>query len=253
VAAMLLMSSGVAACRPDLDIGGWTCSADGSASPAHEETAAVDMPWKTGFENRFCDYTELGGFCYQLDSASYELVTTPHHSGQYAAAFRVRTDGPGESQARCIRQGILPAAAYYGAWYYIPEVATEGANWNLFHFRGGSDLPATVGVLDVSLVNVNDALQLRVFGKGHHTPDEAVDSPPLPIGEWFHVQLYVKRGSGTDGQISLYLNGQQVFDAPKQDTDDSSLGQWYLGNLATDLTPSDVTLYVDDVSISARL
>jgi hypothetical protein len=250
---VLLMSSGLAACRPDLDIGGWTCSADGSASPPHEETAAVDVPWQTGFENKFCDYTELGGFCYELDAASYEIVTSPHHDGHYAAAFKVSTDGTVESQARCVRQGVLPTAAYYGAWYYVPEVATGGSNWNLFHFRGGTALGATRGALDVSLVNTNGVLQLGVFGTNHRPLSDPTDSPPLPIGEWFHVQLYVKRGGGTEGEVRLYLGGQQVFELSDVTTDDSPLGQWFLGNLATDLTPSDVTLYVDDVSISATL
>jgi hypothetical protein len=243
-----------AACQPNLDIGGWRCSEDGSESTIPKETAPVTLPWSTGFENRYCDYTELAGFCYAIDSASYELVTSPVHSGNYAAAFTVRTAEGGESQARCVRQGELPTAAYYGAWYYITEAASSPTNWNLFHFRGGANLPLAPGFLDVSLVNENDALRVAVFGPRHRALADAADSPAIPIGEWFHVQLYLKRASGTDGEVALYVNDQEVFDAENVTTDDgASLGLWFLGNLATDLTPSDVTLYVDDVTISETL
>jgi hypothetical protein len=257
--AILLTLSLGAACQPNLDIGAWTCSVDGSVSKIPEETAPVTVPWSTGFENRFCDYTELAGFCYALDAATYELVTSPVHSGRYAAAFKVSTDGTVESQARCVRQGVLPTAAYYGAWYYIAEsavptpIATGENNWNLFHFRGGLSLFPARGVLDVSLVDVDGALQLGVFGMNHRPLGEAVLTPVVPIGAWFHVQLYLQRGEGTAGEIALYLNGQQVFELTDMSTDDSSLGQWFVGNLATDLTPSDVTLYVDDVTIKSTL
>lgn len=34
-------------------------------------------------------------------------------------------------------------------------------------------------------------------------------------------------------------------------TDDSTWGQWYVGNLASDLEPVDSTLFVDDLTVSA--
>jgi hypothetical protein len=44
-----------------------------------------------------------------------------------------------------------------------------------------------------------------------------------------------------------------LFDLTNILTDDSSVGQWYVGNLATGLTPPASTLYVDDVTIRATL
>jgi hypothetical protein len=251
VAAVVLLRG--AACQPRLDIGEWTCAADGSTRAVPAETAPVAVPWSTDFENRFCDYTELAGFCYASEDASYELVTSPVHSGRYAAAFKVGANNAAESQTRCVRQGALPAAAYYGAWYYLPAPALVANNWNLFHFRGGSDLSSTRGVLDVSLVNLNGALRVGVFGVNHRAVGDAADSPPVPIATWFHVQLYVKRAEGTAGELALYQDGQLVFELRNVTTDAASLGQWFVGNLARDLTPSDSTLYVDDISIRATL
>lgn len=250
LASVAATLGGLEACQPQLDIGEWTCSADGEASTIPEPTAAVEASWSTGFEDKFCDYTELAGYCYADASSSVELVTSPVHSGRYAAAFTVQSDADGGAQTRCVRQGSLPTAAYYGAWYYIPEPTMTSGNWNLFHFRSGAALSSTRGILDVSLIDSPQGLQVAVFGMNHASIGKASD---VPVGEWFHVQLFFKRAANATGEVALYQDGQQVFDATGLMTDDASLGQWYVGNLANALSPSASTLYVDDVTISPSL
>ena len=249
----LAMLGGSVACQPQLDIGEWTCSADGKPSVIPERNAPVTMPWSSGFENRFCDYSEQAGFCYADASSSTQLVSSPVHSGKYAAAFTVQSDAPGTSQTRCVRQGTLPTAAYYGAWYFIAEPTTPTGNWNLFHFRTGEDLSRTHGVLDVSLVTTGPALQVAVFDMHYARLGELATPPPVPIGSWFHVQLFLKRAADMTGEVALYQDGQQVFDVTNLVTDDGTLGQWYVGNLADSLSPSASTVYVDDVTISSTL
>ena len=123
------------------------------------------------------DYTELAGYCYGNGAASNELVTSPVHSGHFAVAFTVKTDQGGDSQTRCVRQGVLPTAAYYGAWYYIPAPATNAGNWNLFHFRTGPDLSNSHGVLDVSLINVKGGLQHAAFGMNYDALGPPINLP----------------------------------------------------------------------------
>jgi hypothetical protein len=249
----LLLVGGLNACQPQLDIGAWTCAADSRPREPPDGSAPVASPWSSGFEDGFCDFTELGGFCYTDATSANEIVTSPVHSGRYAAAFTVQSDANGGSQTRCVRQGELPTAAYYGAWYYVPEPTTPTANWNLFHFRSGEDLSATRGVLDVSLIAEDQDLHLAVFGMGHERIGESMHSASVPIGSWFHVQVYLKRGDGMTGEVALYQDGQQVFDVTDLPNDASALSQWYVGNLADDLTPSASTVYVDDVTLSSTL
>ncbi len=251
--AALAMLGAVAGCQPQLSIGEWTCSADGTPSKIPERTAPVTAPWTSGFENRFCDYSELAGFCYADAGASTLLVSSPVHSGRYAAAFTVQSDAPGISQTRCVRQGTLPAAAYYGAWYYIPEPTATSGNWNLFHFRTGEDLARTHGVLDVSLIAAGADLEVAVFGMRYQRLGESATQPPVPFGSWFHVQLFLKRAADMTGEVALYQDGEQIFDVTKLVTDDATFGQWYVGNLADGLSPPASTLYVDDVNISSTL
>jgi hypothetical protein len=240
----------LAACSPELSVGTWTCPAAAMVA----ETDPVGVPWSTGFEDQFCDYTQLAGFCYAEDNASYTTVTSPVHSGRFAAAFSVVAGDSNGHQTRCVRQGVLPTAAYYGAWYFIPTSSTNTALWNLVHFQGGDPSAGAHGLWDVSLVNgTTGDLELVVYDFLNGATRRPSRSVPVPIGAWFHIELYLVRATDATGEVALYQDDQQLFDVKNVRTDDSSWAQWYVGNLATGLSPRDSTLYVDDVSIrSAR-
>lgn len=244
--ARALLALALAACSPELTVGAWTC-------PTAETTADTDpiaVPWSTGFEEQFCDYTQLAGFCYAEDNASYTTVTSPVHSGRFAAAFSVVAGDTNGHQTRCVRQGVLPTAAYYGAWYFIPQSATNTALWNLVHFQGGDPGSAAHGLWDISLVNgANGDLELVVYDFLNGVTRRPTRAVPVPIGAWFHVELYLERAADATGEVSLYQDDQLLLDVKNVRTDDSSWGQWYVGNLATGLSPRDSRLYVDDVSI----
>jgi hypothetical protein len=239
------------ACQPGLVVGEWKCAETRTkAGSAPSLTDPISVPWSTGFENQFCDYTQVAGYCYESLIASHRVVTSPVHSGHFAAAFTVLavTDAGASSQVRCVRQGVLPAEAYYGAWYYIPKSATNAVNWNLFHFRGGEP-SSQHGLWDVSLVNgPTGKLSLRVYD---FLGGRIGDSPPVPIGSWFHIVFYLKRAKDKSGEVALYQDGSKVVDFTNLITDDTDWGQWYVGNYASALIAPDSTLYVDDVTISA--
>lgn len=239
----------VAACAPTLRVGEWTCSENGEDASIPDSSDPVAMPWSTGFENRFCDYTQLGGFCYAESDASYEIVSSPVHSGRFAAAFRITSGDMSSYQTRCVRQGVLPTAAYYGVWYFVPVLAKNSALWNLLHFQGG-DTSRAHGLWDVSLVTRADGeLEAVVFDFLNGRTHRAVNSRPIPIGEWFHFEFYLERAADRTGEVALYQDGELLIEVKNTLTDDSEWGQWYVGNLATGLTPADSTLYVDDVTI----
>jgi hypothetical protein len=241
----------LAACAPELHVGALTCSDNDAGAPVPSMSVPVAVPWSTGFENGFCDYTQMAGFCYGDPLATYETVTAPVHSGHHAAAFTVQSNDPSAQQARCVRQGVLPTAAYYGAWYFVPKLATNSALWNLVHLQG-SNAPGAVlhGLWDISLVNGSDgSLQVVVFDFLNSMVRRPARPTPIPIGAWFHLELYLKRAADATGEVALYQDGQRLLDATNIITDDSSWGQWYVGNLASGLTPAASTLYVDDVTI----
>jgi len=226
---------------------GAQCSDTGVAVPV--ETDPVAVPWSTSFKNNFCDYSDAGGFCF--GGGVHKIVTSPVHSGNYAAEFTVSTTDTSRNQARCVRQGVLPTEAYYGAWYYVPTLPTFNSSaslWNLFHFQGGDT--STDGLWDVTLLNSADgSLQLLVYDFVNGVARKATNPPPVPIGEWFHIQFYLKRAADATGAIRLYQNGKLLIEKTDIVTDDSTWAQWYVGNIAKELKPPDSTVYVDDVTI----
>jgi hypothetical protein len=65
--------------------------------------------------------------------------------------------------------------------------------------------------------------------------------------------MFLKRASDATGEVQVYQDGVSVLHQIGIITDDSAWAQWYVGNLATNLTPPESTIYVDDVSISGSL
>ncbi len=252
-------------CSSRVVIATWTCSQSSDAGQTGSTTSDAgdfEFPWSTSFESGFCDYQVNGGFCFGTGVSSYQIVTSPVHTGKYAAAFSV-TASPAHTgnQVRCVRQGTLPAQAYYGAWYYVPSLATNNnAVWNLFHFAGGAGPGDTLhGIWDISLVNNPATGDLRLVVYQFPIANTAVGTPALsgdatiPIGIWFHIVIFLKRAADATGEVQVYLNTASILHLTGLITDDSQWGQWYVGNLAENLTPPDSTLYVDDVTISGAL
>jgi hypothetical protein len=211
----------------------------------------VSVPWSTGFENGFCDYSASNNYCYAEPRAGFEIVTAPVHSGTSAAAFNIVVDGAMDgTQTRCVRQGTLPEAGYYSAFFFIPSAPTATNNWNLVHFRGGRTTGALHGLWDVSVnVDAEGALHLYVFDFIRRMTRATAGVPAVPVGSWFQIEVYLKRANDATGEFTVYQDGELALRLTDVSTDDSSFGQWYVGNLANELTPGESTLYVDDVSM----
>ncbi|HET9956512.1 MAG TPA: hypothetical protein VFQ61_18530 [Polyangiaceae bacterium] len=245
-----------ACCEPKLVVGEWNCPGRyGSAGESGESEEVpipfepVAIPWSTSFETGFCDYQRIQGFCYVSSGGSYSIVSSPVHSGKFAAAFKANGRG---AQSRCITQGEFPKQAYYSAWYLVPAFASNTGNWNLLHYQGGMP-PDNLDVLwDVSVSsNADGDLNLYVFRRLSRDRMPQVDAfPRIPIGVWFHIEVFVRRASDPTGELAVYQDGQLVYRATDIVTDDTAWGQWYVGNLTTSLMPPDSTVYVDDVTFS---
>jgi hypothetical protein len=224
---------------------------------ANDDAAAsgltpLAVPWSTGFEGTPGDSWVPGssGSCYVAGGASFQIVTSPVHSGQHSAAFTVNTAVASPSHTRCLKQGVLPTAAYYGAWYYVPTQATNISNWNLLHFQGANVADGTVahGLWDVSLENASDGtLHAAVYDFLRTRLLQT--SASIALDTWVHLEVFLRRAADATGEFTLRTNGQVALDLTGVTTDDSLWGQWFVGNFAMALTPPSSTVYVDDVTI----
>lgn len=266
LALLLALGSVTLACESKLIVGEKQCPAS-DAMTVPLATDAVLTDWRTGFEADFCDFTQAGGYCVEDRQASNQIVSSPVHGGQFAAAFTVSSADDAGFQSRCVRQGALPSTAYYGAWFYFPKLVQNSRSWNLFHFRGGAatnvrtalegedQAGADVHSLwDVSLKNAsNGDMQAFVFDFFNMSENDAPSPRAVPIGKWVHFQLYFKRAANATGRIQLYQDGVLLVDLADLITDDTDWGRWYVGDYSKGLKPPDSTLYVDDVSIADTL
>jgi len=249
-AAMLCSLIG---CKQAMVVSEFACPeevADG-ASPS-SDTTPVTVPWQSSFENGRCDYTKVAGFCYSWPPASFRVVDSPVHTGQYAVEISLvtGTDAGPQPQGRCVRQGVLPVEAYYGAWFLIPKAATQWGLWNLFNFR---TRPPNPNLWDVHLDITTGRLRLYVYSRFLPNDGRSPLSSPVPIGRWFHVVFHWKRAKDASGAVALYMDDQEVFESTNLATDDSDWGQWYAGNLASEMEPPECTVYMDDVTIRSTL
>lgn len=272
-AGLAALFSFLVGCEPDLVVGKWSsgggegsggggggeagqasceaASGEGNAS----RTDAVGLPWSTSFENEFCDYTAVGGYCYAAPRAAYTTVSSPVHSGDTAAAFSLVSDSAFDGlQARCVRRGELPVAAYYSAYFLIPEAPTAASNWNLMHFRSGDGVEVAHGLWDLSLARQADgSFQLFVYDFFLPGIRATTNLPDVPIGEWFQLTAYLSRSAERTGELAVYQDGELGLRLTDLITDDGEFGEWYVGNLAVALTPANTVIYVDDVAIRDAL
>jgi len=84
-------------------------------------------------------------------------------------------------------------------------------------------------------------------GRSEGGIDAAQDATSLPDGSADHGGA--SGAADATGAVALYQDGEELLEVTNLITDDSTWGQWYVGNLATGLRPADSKLYVDDVTI----
>ena len=248
------------------DAGGETSGGFGGADDTGEVCSAAARdgtfvgpfaaPWQTSFDAGFCNFEDVGGFCYADADSGRRTVTSPVHSGTFAAAFDMKpSSSTRERQTRCVREGMLPTEAYYGAWYYVPTELVGANDWNLFHFQSGvpnmPNMPLR-GSFDVSMDDrAGDGLEVYIYDAINDGRYRQADPIALPRDRWVHLEFYWKRATDATGEVALYQDGQELVRRSGIVTDESPFGQWYVGNWTASLDelPSTVSLFVDDVTI----
>jgi hypothetical protein len=223
------------------------------APPMGSAMESVAVPWTTSFEDGFCGYVEAKGYCYVDGDATYELVDGPAHTGTNSVAFSVNSDAAA-AQTRCVRQGVFPRDAYYGAWFYLDARAESAGLWNLMFFQGnaGNGDGTFESQWDVSIGTDADGVNsLFIFDHVRGDVLTPAGAPPVQARRWFHVELRIRRAADDTGVAQLYQDDELIYETQPLTTDTTAWGQWYVGNLARGRTPAESTVYVDDVSIRA--
>jgi hypothetical protein len=150
---------------------------------------------------------------------------------------------------------------YYSAWLFFPQHYAVN-NWaNLLQFKSQSPtLNDAVWVLELRN-RPNGAMYLMLRWKGimagptqgagtglRHFHQTLID---VPVGQWFHVEIFLRQSSVYAGRLTVWQDGMQIYDLDQVKTKyPDGDNRWSINAYAADVQPMPFTVYVDDAVIS---
>jgi hypothetical protein len=198
------------------------------------------------------------------------MSTEQAHSGIYSVKMTINTT-VSSAGVRTFRkkeawENLQPY--YYGCWFYFPEVVEVSGFWNIWQFKTNTETESDVAwKLEArNFVDENAEVQHTLllvwdgqeFGgpfagdpvqRVAYAPSEPY--PPLPIGEWFHIEVYLRQSEVYDGQIIVWLNGVELFNKNNVRTKHTGgFNNWSVNNYGDDHNINPHSIYVDDMVVS---
>ena len=247
------MTSGRGICRDIVS----ACLAAVGCGPADLGQDPHILWWTDHETGDFSDWDQ-GGYHWASADTSTQIVTTPNpaRSGRFSFQSTVTSPGSGTiSGAQASRSGNLPNEAYYSAWYYLPSAVQATSYWLLFKFRSRSDptdASTAVDVWDVDILTDNNGSMFYELFE-HKTSTRWEDhAAPIPIQRWFQIEAYLRVASDSSGQITVWIDGSQVFNVSGQSTLPTAYVEWNVGSVAEVITPNPATMFINDAAVSTR-
>lgn len=190
-------------------------------------------------------------------------------SGSWSAKGTITTPPTaGVRLFRKARGNPNPATySYYSAWYYFPQRMTAVGFNNIFQFKSQDANGVSDPFWSLQLkIRPNGNMYVILVGFGVLS-DKGVEGPhrgefsrytaqqsikDIPVGQWVHLEAYLKQSSGFDGQITVWQDGVQLFNETEVKTRyPTSANDWSINNYGDDVVPSPYTIYFDDAAISS--
>lgn len=193
------------------------------------------------------------------------VTTEQAHSGQYS--MKLVIDATRTAGCRQFRKPEVDTGKpyYYSAWFYIPEEVQVGTFWNIFQFKSnGDDSDGSDVFWKLEVRNDPDGT-MRIVPvwkgpiPGPHEGD-GIDNhlyyqnlTSIPVGQWFHLEVYLKQSENFDGHIMAWQDGIEILNEQNVRTKYPGGNQgWSVNNYGEGLKPTPTTLYIDDVAISTE-
>jgi Polysaccharide lyase/CARDB len=194
------------------------------------------------------------------------VSTEVAHSGRYSMKMTINL-AQGESGCRQFRhqESRSGETLYYGAWYYLPSYVRAENYWNIFQFKSEtSSQNDPFWALDL-MPRRSGQLQLRLRWKGTVVGPTERDTSTgtktfdqraanVPVGRWFHVEVFLKQASEFNGRLTVWQDGKRLYDMNGVKTKyPGGDERWSVNNYSDGLRPSVATLFVDDATVSRPL
>ena len=190
------------------------------------------------------------------------VTTEAAHAGQYALKMSIDVSKE-ESGCRQFRheESARGGEYYYSAWMMIPNKVTVDGYWNIFQFKSDNgSMNEAVWVLEArNRRNGNLHLELRwkglvrgptkKDGLGVKYYDQVLRD--IPIGRWFHVEVFLRQSDNYNGRITVWQDGVRLWDYQKVKTQyPGGNNLWSINSYGNGIKGGPPTVYVDDAMIT---
>ncbi len=230
--------------------------------PAPIDTAANardadgwEVLWEAGHETGDASEWDRSqsGAIFNSGTGTVEWTDEVAHSGAGSLALSVRRASGQTQAARIFRWAENPSEAYYSAWFYFPELVEPDRWWNILQFKSKlddhSDPTWVVNVGNDSAGAMRLYLYDAVTETSHHEPT-GPEPIVIPVRRWTHIEVFLRQATDDSGRISLWQDGEMLYDLGGVQTTLADNVQWSLNNYSDGLDPEDVTIFVDDAAIA---
>jgi len=239
------------------------------------------------YDWEYPDFLYSGGGVYNTGGDDVEAVASAEivHSGQYSARATITNVIRSQNGSRAVRLmrwtekpwddggDFFPDESYYSTWMYVPYTYNpnkydpwdpgDGGWWNIFQFKTHDEYGGSKPIWTLNVTYDDDTGEMKFyFYTKYNSPHS--HSPlihaPIPVGEWVHLEAYYKGGAANDGHISLWMNGELLFDIGNVQTllvdGEDGYPIWGIGNYTDHIAggPEEgtATLYFDDAVVSSQ-
>ena len=219
---------------------------------------------------------DFGGGEYDSDSGVSAASMDIAHSGKWSVKSTL-SNGIGGTRLFRWREPRANRSAYFSSWVYFPSNFTLTANpsngqyFLLYQFKSRSVDGRNDPVWGFYVKNGSDGKMYITPGWGwggtQIAGPSASDnvsgkfmtsfSKPLPIGQWIHLEAYMRQSKDFDGQVKFWQNGELMFDMNNVRTSYNNCNynswcasdEWAVNLYSDGLIPKPSVMYIDDAEI----
>jgi hypothetical protein len=225
-----------------------------SPTPPASSPSASDVLWFADHESGTMAqwWANSCGGIYNNGGATASTSTRVARNGRYAAQMTIQNVSSDQG-ARLFRwcESRSNTELFYSTWMYFPTTHQATAGWwNVFQYK--SKTPTRHDPFFILNIGNTSSGAMRFYlydwqERRSYQQSVAV----LPVGRWVHVEVRYRSSSSTDGRVTVWQDGVQLFDVSGVRTrySDGDL-QWSLAHYTSAISPDPSTIYVDDVAIS---
>ncbi|MDI3340766.1 MAG: heparin lyase I family protein [Sphaerobacter sp.] len=230
------------------------------ALPRPEEPTTTPIPpspvlWSANLESGdLSDWEQDGcGGLFNTRDGTAAVTNKVAHSGRYALQLTVNADD-GKDHATRLMRWCEPSdldQAYFSAWYYFPErVSVDAGWWNIFQFKSRTEEDNDPWwILNVG--NREDGTMYVYLRDWIHERSYDQFAKNLPVGQWVHLEVFLRKADDQTGQVTVWQDGTLLFDVTGVQTNyDGGRVSWGINSYSSGLSPSPTVIYVDDVMMS---